>query len=73
MNSYKLNSNAEMITIKIKNALEIFEKETNWFVAKFAPHFLDVQAKVEQEIAKQIQKSLEEKNIQAVISVVKDR
>jgi hypothetical protein len=61
-----------MIEIKIKNARQVFEKETNWFVAKFAPHFVDVQAKVEEEIANQIQKSLKKKNIQAVISVVKD-
>ena len=60
-----------MITIKISNAQEVFEKETNRFVAKLASRFLDVQTKVEEEIAKQIQKKLEERNIQSVISVVK--
>lgn len=62
-----------MITIKITNAREIFEKETNWFVSKFASRFLDVQTKIEEEIAKQIQKSLKEKNVQAIISVVKEK
>lgn len=61
-----------MITIKITNAQEIVERERNWFIAKLAPYFIDVQIKVEKEIAKEIKNSLEERNIQAVVSVVKD-
>jgi predicted outer membrane protein len=61
-----------MITIKITNAKQIVERERNWLVAKFAPHFINVQTKVEQEIAKEIKKSLEERNFQAIVSVVKD-
>ena len=47
-----------MITIKITNAREIVESERNWFVAKMAPYFVDVQTRVEQEIAKEIEKAL---------------
>jgi len=61
-----------MITIEIKNTQQIIESNKNWLVAKFASHFIDVQAKVEEEIAKEIKKSLEERNIQAVVSVVKE-
>jgi len=61
-----------MITIKITNAQEIVERERNWFVAKLAPYFIDVQNRVEEEIAEEIKKSLQEKNIQVMVSVVKD-
>ncbi len=61
-----------MITIKITNALEVVERERNWFVAKLAFHFFDVQNRVEQKIAEEIKKSLLEKNIQTVVSVIKD-
>jgi len=61
-----------MIKIKITNAQEIFEKETSWFIAKLAPHFIDLQARVEEEIANQIKKSLEERNIQAIVTVMKN-
>ena len=60
-----------MITIKITNAREIVERERSWLLAKLAPYFVDVQTRVEQEIAEEIKKSLHEKNIQAVIAVVK--
>jgi hypothetical protein len=61
-----------MITIKITNAREIVERERDWFVAKLAPYFIDVQTRVEKEIAKEIEKSLDERKIQAVVSVVKE-
>jgi len=61
-----------MITIKITNVQEIVERERNWFVAKMAPFFSDVQTRVEKEIAKKIAKSLEERNIQVVVSVVEE-
>ena len=61
-----------MITIKITNAREIVERERNWFVANLAPYFIDVQTSVEKEIAKEIEKSLIERNIRAVISVVEE-
>ncbi len=61
-----------MITIKITNAREIVERERNWFIAKLAPYFIDLQSRVEKEIAKEIEKSLQERNIQTVVSVVND-
>jgi len=61
-----------MITIKITNAREIVERERNWFVAKLAPFFVDVQTRVEQEIAKEIEKSLVARKIQAVVSLVEE-
>jgi len=61
-----------MITIKITNAREIVERERNWFVAKLAPYIIDVQTRVEKEIAKEIEKELGERKIQAVVSVVKE-
>lgn len=61
-----------MITIKITNTREIVERERNWFIAKLAPYFIDLQSRVEKEIAKELEKSLQERNIQTIISVVKD-
>jgi hypothetical protein len=61
-----------MITIKIINAQEILERERNWFIAKLAPYFVDVQLQIEKEIAKELEKSLQERNVQTVVSVVKD-
>ena len=61
-----------MITIKITNARQIVETESNWFVAKLAPYFVDVQTRVENEIAKEIEKALVERKIQAVVSVVEE-
>jgi hypothetical protein len=61
-----------MITIKITNAREIVERERNWLIAKLAPYFIDLQSRVEKEIAKEIEKSLQERNIQSVVSVVND-
>jgi hypothetical protein len=62
-----------MITIKILNAKEILEQESHWLIAKFAHHFIDIQTKVEKEIARQIEDSLSEKNIQSTISVVREK
>ena len=61
-----------MITIKITNVKQIVERERNWFVAKVAPLFIDVQARVEKEIAKEIENSLIARKIQAVVSVVEE-
>jgi hypothetical protein len=61
-----------MITIKITNAQEILEREKNWFIAKLAPYFVDVQLQIEKEIAKELEKSLEARNIQTIVSVVSD-
>lgn len=61
-----------MIIIKIKNAREIIAREKSWLVAQFAPYFIDLQARVDQAIAEEIKKSLQEQNIQAEVSVVKD-
>jgi len=61
-----------MITIKITNAREIVERERNWFVAKLAPYLVDVQNRVEKEIAKEIERSLVARKIQAVVSVVEE-
>jgi hypothetical protein len=61
-----------MITIKITNAQEILERERIWFIAKLAPYFVDVQLQVEKEIAKELEKSLEARNIQTIVSVVSD-
>jgi hypothetical protein len=61
-----------MITIKITNAQEILEREKNWFIAKLAPYFVDVQLQIEKEIAKELEKSLETRNIETIVSVVKN-
>jgi len=61
-----------MITIKITNATELVEKEKNRFVARIAPFFIDVQKRVEQEIAREIKKALEERGVQAEVSVESD-
>jgi hypothetical protein len=61
-----------MITIKILNAREIVARERSWLIAKLAPYFIDMQTRVEQEIAEEIKRSLQKQNIQAVVSVVKD-
>ena len=61
-----------MITIKITNAQEILERERIWFIAKLAPYFVDVQLQVEKEIAKELEKSLETRNIETIVSVVKN-
>ena len=61
-----------MITIKIKNAQQIVEKEKNWFVAKLASRFIDLQQKIEETIAEEIKKSFRERNIEADILVVKE-
>ena len=61
-----------MITIKITNVKQIVERERNWFVAKVAPLFIDVQARVEKEIAKEIENSLIARKIQAVVSIVEE-
>ena len=61
-----------MITIKITNAQEILEREKNWFIAKLAPCFVDVQLQIEKEIAKELEKSLETRNIETIVSVVKN-
>jgi len=58
-----------MIKIKITNAQEILEREKNWLFAKLAPLVTDIQTRVEEEVARQIKKSLQENNIEAVISV----
>ena len=61
-----------MITIKITNTNEIVERKSNWFIAKLASYFVDVQTRVENEIAREIEKALIERKIQAVVSVVKE-
>ena len=61
-----------MITIKITNAQQIVERERNWFVSKVAPLFIDIQSTIEKKIAKEIEKSLVERKIQAVVSVVEE-
>ncbi len=61
-----------MIIIKITNARQISENEKGWLLSKVAHHFTDIQLKVEEEIASEIQKAFSARNIEAVISVVKD-
>ena len=60
-----------MITIKIKNAQQIIESQRGWFVARMAPHFIDVQKKVEEEVVKRLESIFVEKGIDAEISVLK--
>gem|GEM_PF-3200359 len=61
-----------MITITITNAREIAEQEHHRWLIKLASHFIDIQTRVEQEIAREIQKSLAQRNVQAIVSVVKE-
>lgn len=59
-----------MITIKIKNAHKIVEREKNWLIAKVAPHFIDVQQKVDETIADEIKKTLRQRGIDAEVEIV---
>lgn len=61
-----------MITITIINAREIAEREHPRWLVKLASRFMNIQSRVEREIAKEIQKSLAQKNIQAIVSVITD-
>lgn len=62
-----------MITIKIKNAKQIVEQEKNWFIAQFASRFIDVQQKVEEAIAGEIQKALQQRGIDAEVGIVPEK
>lgn len=59
-----------MITIKITNPEEIVKNERNWLLSKIAPFFVDVESKVEEALAKQLEEVFRERNIQAVIEII---
>lgn len=59
-----------MITIKIINPEEIVKNERNWLLSKIAPFFVDVESKVEEALAKQLEEVFRERNIQAVIEII---
>ena len=62
-----------MITIRILNTREIVENEKGKLVSKIAPFFTDLERKVEEEIVKELQKSLAERNVIAEISIVREK
>ncbi len=64
---------SEMITIRILNTREIVENEKGKLVSKIAPFFTDLERKVEEEIVKELQKSLAERNVIAEISIVREK
>ncbi len=61
-----------MITISITNARELAEQKHHRWLVKLASHFMDIEMRVEREIAKEIKKSLEQQHIQAIVAVIKD-
>ncbi len=61
-----------MITIKILNAREVIENEKGAVISRLAPFFVDINARVEEEIVRQLKEVFAERNIRAVISIVPD-
>lgn len=61
-----------MITIKITNPSDLVKREKGRIIAKFAPLFIDIQAKVEEVIAEEIRKAFKQNKIDAQISVISE-
>lgn len=61
-----------MIMIKINNVEEIVKNERNWLLSKIAPFFVDVESKVEEAIVEQLKDVFASKNIDAVITIVRE-
>jgi hypothetical protein len=61
-----------MITIRILNARQIVEKEKGKLVSRIAPYFVDLETRVEEEIAEQLKKVFEERNIRAEILITRE-
>lgn len=61
-----------MIVIKITNSREIFRNQKGRFISSIAPFFVDLEAKVETAIARQIEEVFKKNHIEADITIVKE-
>jgi hypothetical protein len=59
-----------MIQIKILNVDDITKKRKGWIFSKIAPKIMDVEGKIEEAIAEQIQISLAEEGVLIKIDII---